>query len=192
MGGRFWNHLFMQHFESVLNSALRLHFWDVLDIVKKHFHLSLRNQIIYHSPEVWQCVTSEFRCVRIMFYSTNSTTTTTLKHTVDYTALLHRVFFTALFTEFSSPLYSALLLPHIYTRFSCTMTYFHCYLNITSIPEIESFHYTLWQYRLPIIFSREQIIGQLRSIFSFRRNVCQESIAKHSCKQVIYSILNCY
>ncbi|KRX36948.1 hypothetical protein T05_6638, partial [Trichinella murrelli] len=66
MGGRFWNHLFMQDFESVLNSALRLHFWDVLDIVKKHFHLSLRNQIIYHSPEVWQCVTSEFRCVRIM------------------------------------------------------------------------------------------------------------------------------
>ncbi|XP_003368225.1 hypothetical protein Tsp_14814 [Trichinella spiralis] len=50
-----------------VNSALRLHFWDILDIVKKHFHLSLRIQISYHNPEVWQCVTSEFRCVRIMF-----------------------------------------------------------------------------------------------------------------------------
>ncbi|KRX26017.1 hypothetical protein T07_1620 [Trichinella nelsoni] len=66
MDGRFWNHLFMQDFESVLNSALRLHFWDVLDIVKKHLYLSLRIQISYHNPEVWQCVTSEFRCVRIM------------------------------------------------------------------------------------------------------------------------------
>ncbi|XP_003377973.1 hypothetical protein Tsp_02175 [Trichinella spiralis] len=27
----------------------------------------LRIQISYHNPEVWQCVTSEFRCVRIMF-----------------------------------------------------------------------------------------------------------------------------
>ncbi|KRY22448.1 hypothetical protein T12_2180 [Trichinella patagoniensis] len=43
-----------------------LHFWDVLDIVKKHFHLSLRIQISYHNPEVMQCVTSEFRCVHIM------------------------------------------------------------------------------------------------------------------------------
>ncbi|KRY22519.1 hypothetical protein T12_9369, partial [Trichinella patagoniensis] len=125
------------------------------------------------------------------FYSTNSTTTTTLKHTVDYTALLHRVFLLLFSRSFHHPS-TLLFFSHIYTRFSCTMTYFHCYLNITSIPEIESFHYTLWQYLLPIIFSREQIIGQLPSTFSFRRYVCQESIAKHSCKQVIYSILNCY
>ncbi|KRX72296.1 hypothetical protein T06_11489 [Trichinella sp. T6] len=151
-------------------------FLGCIDIVKKHFHLSLRNQIIYHSPEVWQCVTSEFRCVRIMFYSTNSTTTTTLKHTVDYTALLHSFFYCSFHGVFITPLLCSSSPTYIYTL----------------LVHNDSFHYTLWQYRLPIIFSREQIIGQLRSILSFRRNVCQESIAKHSCKQVIYSILNCY
>ncbi|KRX83233.1 hypothetical protein T06_8750, partial [Trichinella sp. T6] len=35
---------------------------------------------------------------------------------------------------------------------------------------------TRWQYRLPILFSKEQIIVRLLIISSFRRSVCQESI----------------
>ncbi|KRY00979.1 hypothetical protein T4E_2021 [Trichinella pseudospiralis] len=61
--------------------------------------------------------------------------------------------------------------------------YFHGYLNVTSIPRFESFQHThthththTGKYRVPIIFSREQIIGQLPIISSLRRGFARSQL----------------